>query len=95
MKNFMGAIYEHLITKRKYNKLKIKLDVKQAEYEKKVVEFNTEKRIYKEEKNIWENKIKEKEQQIINLTEKIENQELEILDLKERIEKKGDRYEED
>ena len=71
------------------------MDVKQAEYEKKVIEFNTEKRIYKEEKNVWENKIKEQEQQIIKLTEKIENQEIEILDLKERIEKKGDNYEED
>ena len=37
MKEFGSRIYEHLITKRKYNKLQIKLDVKTEEYDKKVV----------------------------------------------------------
>lgn len=73
MKNFMGAIYEHLITKRKYNKLKIKLDVKRDEYEKKVVELNTERRIHNKQRDAWENKITEQEKEIIDLKEKLRN----------------------
>ena len=33
--NLTKAIYEHLITKRKYNTLKLKLDVAREEYDRK------------------------------------------------------------
>ena len=73
MKNFTSAFYEHMITKRKYNKLKIKLDVKTEEYEKKVIELNTERRIHNKQREVWENKIKDQEKQILELKEKIRN----------------------
>lgn len=71
MKNFTTHVYEHLITKRKYNKLKIKLDVKAEELEKKIVELNTERRVHNKQREVWENKIKEQEQQILELKEKL------------------------
>lgn len=61
------AIYEHLITRRKYNTLKLKLDVAREDLEKKTVELNTQKRIRLKEKEIWENKLKEQEEEIIKL----------------------------
>ena len=71
MKDWTRHIYEHLITKRKYNKLKIKLDVKTEEFDKKVVELNTERRIHNKQREVWENKIKEQEKTIMDLKEKL------------------------
>lgn len=73
MKDLTRHIYEHLITKRKYNKLKIKLDVKTEEFDKKVVELNTERRIHNKQREVWENKIKEQEKTIMDLKEKLRN----------------------
>jgi uncharacterized coiled-coil DUF342 family protein len=53
--------------------LKIKLDVKSEEYEKKVVELNTERRIHNKQRDAWENKITEQEKEIIELKEKLRN----------------------
>ena len=65
--NLIKAIYEHLITKRKYNTLKLKLDVAREDLEKKTIELSTQKRIRLKEKEIWENKLKEQEEEIIRL----------------------------
>ena len=65
--NLTKAIYEHLITKRKYNTLKLKLDVAREDLEKKTIELSTQKRIRLKEKEIWENKLKEQEEEIIRL----------------------------
>ena len=69
--NFSRAIYEHLITKRKYNKLKIKFDIKNEELENKITELNIERRIHKKEKEVWEQKLIEQENCIIDLKKKI------------------------
>lgn len=82
MKGFTRAIYEHLITKRKYNKLQVKLDVKTEEYEKKVNELNTERRIHTIQKNIWQRNLTEQEEEIIELKKEIKT-------LKSRKKKEG------
>ena len=51
----------------KYNKLKTKLETKQEEYDKKVLELYTEKKLHKREKEIWEQALKEQEEEIIRL----------------------------
>lgn len=51
----------------KYNKLKLKLESKQEEYDKKVLELYTERKLHKREKEIWEEALKEQEQEIIRL----------------------------
>ena len=70
MKNLMKNLYEHLRTKKKYNTLELKYDVKCEELEKKQIELNTERRIHQKQKEIWELRLKEQEEQIIKLKEK-------------------------
>lgn len=65
------AIWEHLITKRKYNKLMIKYELAKEDIEHKVVQLNTEKRIHQKQKEIWEKELAEQELQIIELKKKI------------------------
>lgn len=47
-------VYEHLKTKKKYNTLELKYDMKQAELERTIVELNTQKRINKIEREKFE-----------------------------------------
>lgn len=61
------AIYEHLKTRKKYNTLKLKYEVTREELEKKQVELNTERRIHLKQKEIWEQKLKDQEEEIIKL----------------------------
>ena len=61
------AIYEHLITKPKYNKATMTIEVLRDELQRKSVELNTERLIHKKEKEIWETKLKEQEKEIIEL----------------------------
>lgn len=71
MKEFGSRIYEHLITKRKYNKLQIKLDVKTEECDKKVIELNQERRKNKIQQEVWERNLKEQEETIVELKKKL------------------------
>ena len=61
------AIWEHLKTRKKYNTLLLKYEVAREDIEKKQVELNTQKRINLKEKEIWEQKLKELEEEIIKL----------------------------
>ena len=65
--NITKAIYEHLITKKKYNTLKLKYEVARDDLEKKQVGLNTERKIRLKEKEIWEKRLKEQEEEIIKL----------------------------
>lgn len=64
-------IYEHLITKRKYNTLKLKYDVKCDELEHKILELNTEKRIRVKQQDLMNNRIQELLEENIKLKEQI------------------------
>ena len=64
-------IYEHLITKRKYNTLKIKYDVKCEELEHKVLELNTEKRVRIKQLNLFNERIQELIEENLKLKEQI------------------------
>lgn len=65
--SFKKALWEHLKTKRKYNTLLLKYEVAREDLEKKTVELNTQRRINLKEKEIWEQKLKELEEEIIKL----------------------------
>ena len=67
MKKILKSVKERIEYKKKYNTLKLKYDVLQEEYEKKVVELNTERRINQKRKAIWESKLKEQEAEIVSL----------------------------
>ena len=64
-------IYEHLITKRKYNTLKLKYDVKCDELEHKILELNTEKRVRIKQTELMNNRIQELLEENIKLKEQI------------------------
>jgi len=67
MKNFINKIYEHIITKRKYNKLQIRLDILREELQLKCHELENERQIHKKRREVWEQKLKEQEEEIIKL----------------------------
>ena len=64
-------IYEHLITKRKYNTLKLKYDVKCDELEHKILELNTEKRVRIKQQELMNNRIQELLEENLKLKEQI------------------------
>lgn len=67
MGKLMKNLFEHLKTKKKYNTLKIKYEVARDELERKQVELNTERRIHTKRQTVWEEKLKEQEEEIIKL----------------------------
>ena len=67
MGKLMKNLFEHLKTKKKYNTLKIKYEVARDELERKQVELNTERRIHTKRQAVWEEKLKEQEEEIIKL----------------------------
>lgn len=77
-------IYEHLKTRRKYNTLELKYDVKCEELERKVLELNTEHRVRIKQQELFNERIQELLE--INLKLKEENTKLkkEIKDLKKK-----------
>lgn len=68
MKN---RIYEHLKTRKKFNTLQLKYDVKCEELDHKVLELNNEKRIKAKQQELYDNKIKELTEENIELKTKI------------------------
>ena len=55
----IDKIYEHLKTKKKYNTLELKYDVKCEELEHKVLELNTEKRVRVKQQDLFNERIQE------------------------------------
>lgn len=55
----MDKIYEHLKTRKKYNTLELKYDVKCEELEHKVLELNTEHRVRVKQQDIFNERLTE------------------------------------
>lgn len=64
-------IYEHLITRKKYNTLKLRYLAKKEELEDKIVELNIERRIRKIEKEKFDSVLKEYITREVELKEEI------------------------
>lgn len=84
MKN---KIYEHLKTKKKYNTLELKYNVKCEELEHKVLELNNEKRFRQKQQELYEERIKGLVEDNLELKTKITELKKDIKDLKKRSEK--------
>ena len=69
----MKYIFEHLKTRKKYNTLMIKYDVKCEELEQKIIELNTQKKINKIEREKFEKTIEELTQKIMQKKKKEKN----------------------
>lgn len=70
MDKLFKGVWEHLKTRKKYNTLLLKYEVAREDLERKQVELNTQKRINLKEKELWETKLKEQEEKIIELKQK-------------------------
>lgn len=68
MKN---RIYEHLKTKKKYETLQLKYDVKCEELENKIMQYNTEKRIRLKQMDTYEQTIRDLTERNIELNKKL------------------------
>lgn len=75
-------IYEHLKTRKKYNTLELKYDVKCEELEKKIFELNVERRTKLKQQELYDSKLKELTEENIELKQKIN-------ELKKEIKKNG------
>ena len=65
--SLLSKIYEHLITKHKYNRLEVDYNVMKQEYDRKVIENEQLRHQYKIIKEVWEKKLQEQEDIIIEL----------------------------
>ena len=61
------AIYVHLITKPKYNKKCLEVDMLKLDIKNILIEQHEQEIAHKKEKEIWEKALKEQEEEIIRL----------------------------
>lgn len=66
----MKQIYEHLKTRKKYNTLQLKYEMKDDELQRKTVELNIERQIWKKKQELWEKELKELTEENIKLKKK-------------------------
>lgn len=67
----MDKIYEHLKTRRKYNTLQLKYDVKCEELEHKILELNTERRVRSKQLDLFNERIEKLLEENMKLKEDI------------------------
>lgn len=65
----MNKLYEHLKTRKKYNTLELKYDVKCEELEHKILELNTERRTRLKQQDLFNEKLQELIEENIKLKE--------------------------
>lgn len=70
MNKLIKAIYIHLITKPKYNKKCLEVDMLKLDIKNILIEQHEEENIHKIEKQVWEQKLKEQEEKIIEFKKK-------------------------
>ncbi len=67
----MDKIYEHLKTRKKYNTLMLKYDVKCDELEHKILELNTERKVRVKQQDLFNERIQELVEENLKLKEQI------------------------
>ena len=69
-----SAIYEHLITKRKYNRKVNENQILQEDLDRKTIQLRAERRIHEVQREIWEKALKKQEEELVELKkEKVRN----------------------
>jgi hypothetical protein len=67
----LDKIYEHLKTRKKYNTLQLKYDVKCDELEHKILELNTERKVRVKQQDLFNERIQELIEENLKLKEDI------------------------
>lgn len=75
-------IYEHLITKGKYNTLKLNYDIKCNDYDRKVIELKVEQQQRKRETDIFDKKLQELLEENMKLKEDLTKTKRDLKELK-------------
>ncbi len=75
-------IYEHLKTRRKYNTLQLKYDVKCDELEKKVLELNVEKKVRLKQQDLFNERLQELLEENLKLKEDVTKLRKELREMK-------------
>lgn len=75
-------IYEHLKTRRKYNTLQLKYDVKCDELEKKVLELNVEKKVRLKQQDLFNERLQELLEENLKLKEDVTKLKKELKELR-------------
>lgn len=78
----INQIYEHLKTRKKYNALKVKYDVKCDELEEKILQYNTEKKIKLMQRDLYEQRIRKITENNLDLQQEITKLKKDIRELK-------------
>lgn len=77
-------IYEHLKTRKKYNTLQLKYDVKCDELQHKILELNTEKKIRVKQQDIFNERLQELVETNLKLSEDLVKTKRELKELKKK-----------
>lgn len=67
----INKIYEHLITKKKYNTLNLKYEVKCDDLQHKILELNNEKKVRIKQQDIFNKRLSELVEENLKLKEQI------------------------
>lgn len=78
-------IYEHLKTRRKYNTLQLKYDVKCDELEKKVLELNVEKKVRLKQQDLFNERLQELLEENLKLKEDVTKLKKELREMKKNV----------
>jgi hypothetical protein len=78
-------IYEHLKTRRKYNTLQLKYDVKCDELEKKVLELNVEKKVRLKQQDLFNERLQELLEENLKLKEDVTKLRKELREMKKNV----------
>lgn len=78
-------IYEHLKTRRKYNTLQLKYDVKCDELEKKVLELNVEKKVRLKQQDLFNERLQELVEENLKLKEDVTKLKKELREMKKNV----------
>lgn len=78
-------IYEHLKTRRKYNTLQLKYDVKCDELEKKVLELNVEKKVRLKQQDLFNERLQELVEENLKLKEEVTKLKKELREMKKNV----------
>lgn len=70
MKNLLKGIWEHIITRKKYNKKCIEVEMLKEDIERLRIEKRQQKNTYELEKEVLEQEIKELQEKIVELKKK-------------------------
>lgn len=67
----MKKLFDYIALQKKYNSICNRLEVAREDNERLIIKYDTERRIHKIRRDVWEETLKAQEQEIIDLKQKM------------------------